>query len=48
MGAVGMEKRQGLQMYPGEERSPTLVPGWGIWKYSTLERPGLVSLDWDV
>lgn len=32
VGAVVMEKRQGLQMHPREERSPTLVLGWGIRK----------------
>lgn len=44
MGAVVMERRQGLQMHPREERSPTLVLGWGIRKYNTLERPGLNRL----
>lgn len=30
--AAGMEKRQGLQVYSREERSPTSIPGWAIWK----------------
>lgn len=49
MGAVVMEKRQGLQLHPHprEERSPTLVPGWGIRKYNALERLGLNCLDQD-
>lgn len=48
MGAVVMEKRQGLQMHPREERSPALVPEWEIRKYNTLERPGFNCLDQDL